>query len=105
MKCRLSTVFYSQINKQIEYQNQILKHYIKCYHLDKQDNWASLLSFTEFAYQNRMQILIEYSFFYTIYNHHFIIQYIENDSRKEKVSAVKEQIKWIHKIKEMLIQW
>ena len=105
MKCRLSTVFHSQTDKQTECQNQILKHYIRCYCSDKQDNWANLLSLAEFAYQNRMQTLIEYNLFYTIYNYHFTIHYIENNSRKEKMSAVKEQIKWIHKIREALIQW
>ena len=105
MKCRLSTVFHSQTDKQTEYQNQILKHYIRCYCLDKQDNWANLLSLTEFAYQNRMQTLIECSLFYAMHNYHLTIHYIENDSRKEKMSAVKEQIKWIHKIRKVLTQW
>ena len=104
MKCRLSTVFHSQTDEQTECQNQILKHYIRCYCSDKQDNWINLLSLAEFAYQNKMQTLIEYNLFYTIYNYHSIIHYVENDSRKEKMSAVKEQIKWIHKIREMLMQ-
>ena len=90
MKCRLSTVFHSQTDKQTECQNQILKHYIRCYCSDKQDNWINLLSLAEFAYQNKMQTLIEYNLFYTIYNYHSIIHYVENDSRKEKMSAVKE---------------
>ena len=105
MKCRLSTVFHSQTDKQTEYQNQILKYYIRYYCLDKQDNWASLLSLTEFAYQNKTQILIEYNLFYAIYNYHSIIHYVENDSRKEEMSAAKKQIKWIHKIREVLMQW
>ena len=105
MKCRLSTVFHSQTDEQTECQNQILKHYIRCYCSDKQDNWANLLSLAEFAYQNRMQTLIECSLFYAMHNYHLTIHYIENDSRKEKMSAVKEQIKWIHKIRETLIQW
>ena len=105
MKCRLSTVFHSQTDKQTEYQNQILKHYIRCYYSDKQDNWADLLSLAEFAYQNRIQTLIEYSLFYVMHNYHFTIYYVENNSRKEKISAVKEQIKQIHEIREMLMQW
>ena len=105
MKCRLSTVFHSQTDKQTEYQNQILKHYIRCYYSDKQDNWANLLSFAEFAYQNEMQISIKCSLFYTMHDYHFITHYVKNDSRKEKMSAVKEQIKWIHKIRKMLMQW
>ena len=105
MKCRLSTVFHSQTDEQTEHQNQTLKHYIRCYCSDEQDNWANLLSLTEFAYQNRMQTLIEYNLFYAMHNYHSTTHYIENNSRKEKVSAAKEQIKWIHEIREMLMQW
>ena len=105
MKCRLSTVFHSQTDEQTECQNQILKHYIKCYCLDKQDNWVNLLFLAEFAYQNRMQTLIECNFFYTMYDYHSTTHYVKDDSRKEKMSAVKEQIKQIHEIRKMLIQW
>ena len=49
-------------------------------------------------------MLIKCNFFYAMHNYHFTIHYIENDSRKEKMSAVKEQIKQIHKIKEILTQ-
>ena len=104
MKCRLSTVFHSQTDEQTEYQNQTLKHYIRCYCSDEQDNWASLLSLTEFAYQNRTQTSIECSLFYAIYSYHSTIHYVENDSRKEEVPAAKKQIKWIHKIRKMLMQ-
>ena len=104
MKCRLSTVFHSQTDEQTECQNQMLKHYIRCYCLDKQDNWASLLSLAEFAYQNETQTSIECSLFYAMYDYHSTIHYVEDDSRKEEMSAAKKQIKWIHKIREMLTQ-
>ena len=104
MKCRLSTVFHSQTDEQTECQNQILKHYIRCYCSDEQDNWANLLSLAEFAYQNRMQALIECSLFYAMHNYHSTTHYVEDDSRKEKMSAVKEQIKQIHEIREVLMQ-
>ena len=105
MKCRLSTVFHSQTDEQTECQNQTLKHYIRCYCSDEQDNWTNLLSLTEFAYQNRMQALIECSLFYAMHSYHSTIHYIEDDSRKEKMPAVKKQIKQIHEIREVLMQW
>ena len=105
MKCRLSTVFHSQTDEQTECQNQMLKHYIRCYCLDKQDNWASLLSLAEFAYQNETQTSIECSLFYAMYDYHSTIHYVEDNSRKEEMPAAKKQIKWIHEIREVLTQW
>ena len=105
MKCRLSTVFHSQTDEQTECQNQMLKHYIRCYCSDEQDNWASLLSLAEFAYQNEIQTSIECSLFYAMYDYHSTIHYVEDDSRKEEMSAAKKQIKWIHEIKKVLMQW
>ena len=38
MKRRLSTVFYSQTNNQIERQNQILKHYLRVFYNEQQND-------------------------------------------------------------------
>ena len=40
---RLNIVFHSQIDDQIERQNQTLKHYFRCYCNYKQNNWKALL--------------------------------------------------------------
>ena len=105
MKCRLSTAFHSQTDEQTEHQNQTLKHYIRCYCSDEQDNWASLLPLAEFAYQNKTQTSIECSLFYAMYDYHSTIHYVEDNSRKEEMPAAKKQIKWIHEIREVLMQW
>ena len=50
MKWWLSIVFYSQTDNQTEWQNQTLKHYLKVYCFEKQDDWAMLLFIVEFVY-------------------------------------------------------
>ncbi len=50
MKQRLSIIFHSQTDNQTEWQNQTLKHYLRVYCSEKQDNWATLLLIVEFMY-------------------------------------------------------
>ncbi len=50
MKRWLSIVFHSQTDDQTEWQNQMLKHYLRIYCSEKQDNWATLLLIIEFMY-------------------------------------------------------
>ena len=44
IKIKMSTTKYSQINEQIEWFNQIVKQYLKCYVNYQQNNWVKLLS-------------------------------------------------------------
>ena len=50
VKRRLSTVFYSQTDDQIERQNQILKHYLRVFYNEQQNDWADLLFVAEYVY-------------------------------------------------------
>ncbi len=50
MKQRLSIVFHSQINNQTEWQNQMLKHYLRVYCFKEQDDWATFLLIIKFVY-------------------------------------------------------
>ena len=49
-KRKFNTIFYFQIDEQIEKQNQILKHYLRCFCNHKQNDWTSLLIFAIFVY-------------------------------------------------------
>ena len=65
IKQQLNIAFYSQTDEQIEYQNQILKHYLHCYCDNRQSNWILLLLFAEFTYNHFKHVLIEMSSFFT----------------------------------------
>ena len=52
IKTKMSTTKYLQMNKQIEWLNQIMKQYLKCYVNYQQNNWMKLLSVAQFAYNN-----------------------------------------------------
>lgn len=48
----MSTAYYSQTDGQTERVNQSLEQYLRCYVDYQKDNWATLLSTAEFAYNN-----------------------------------------------------
>ena len=66
-KRRLSTAFHPQTDGQTERQNQTLETYLRIFVNDQQDNWASLLSLAEFAYNNSKHNATGMSPFATVY--------------------------------------
>ena len=103
VKRRLSTVFYSQTNDQIERQNQILKHYLRVFCNEQQNDWANLLFIVEYIYQQSQYKTLNYSSFYTMYNYNLDFKLrIEDDSSQEKMLAAKERVKEIHTLREEL---
>jgi hypothetical protein len=70
MKRRLSTAFHPQTDGQTERMNQTAEQYLRIYCNYQQDNWTSLLSLAEFAYNNAHQPTIDCSPFYANYGFH-----------------------------------
>ena len=68
IKIKMSMTEHSQINDQIEWLNQIVKQYLKCYVNYQQNNWAELLSATQFTYNNSTQTFTEISSFQAEYD-------------------------------------
>ena len=113
IKYWLSTAFHLQIDRQTEYQNQTLEHYLRVYYFDDQSNWAMLLSLTEYIYSNASYSSIGYSLFYAIYSYNpdFYINIKDSSPEEggpaisERVSAVKEQVQWLDELYISLIDW
>ena len=102
----LSTVFHPQTDDQIKRQNQILEHYLHCYCIKEQDNWANLLPLTEFAYINVKQATLECSSFFALMKYNTSIHYdVEDNTLKGEVSAAKKRIKKLHEIKETMLKY
>ena len=88
IKWKLNTAFHSQIDDQIEYQNQILEHYFKCYCNYQQNDWAEWLFMIEFAYNNVVHSFIKIILFFTLYKQHFcMLLDIKNDVSRKKTNA------------------
>ncbi len=106
MKRWLSIVFHSQINDQTKQQNQTLKHYLRVYCFEKQDDWAMLLLIVEFMYHQTKHSLLSCSFFKVMYDYKSIFDiHIKNDAMKEEMSAAKEHIEMLQDMQNTLMKW
>ncbi len=106
MKRRLSIVFYSQIDDQTKQQNSTLKHYLRVYCFEKQDDWAMLLLVVEFMYHQTKHSSLSCSFFKVMYDYKSIFDiHIKNDAMKEEMSAAKEHVEMLQDVQNTLMQW
>ena len=106
IKRKLNIVFYFQINEQIERQNQVLKHYFRIFVDVEQTQWINQLSLIEFVYNNANHNFIDCSSFYLLYDFNSKIHYeIENDFVEKKILAIRNRIKYLHEIKQILTKW
>jgi len=106
MKQRLSIAFHLQTDDQIEWQNQTLKHYLRVYYSEKQDNWATLLLVIEFMYHQMKHSSLSCNFFKIMYDYKSIFDIcIKNDVMKEEVSAAKKHVEMLQDVQNMLMKW
>ena len=102
IKSCLSTIFHSQINCQIERQNQTLEQYLCAYVNYQQDNWARLFPMAEYAYNNAVNASIGLTPFKALmsYNPDFDIKMFQEpesalqDAQKriKKLNALRRQL-------------
>ncbi len=103
MKQWLSIVFHLQTDNQTEWQNSTLKHYLRVYCSEKQDDWATFLLVVEFMYYQMKHSLLSCSLFKIMYDYKLIFDiHIENDAMKEKVSAAKKCIEMLQNMQNTL---
>jgi hypothetical protein len=103
IKRRLSTAFHPQTDGQTERQNQTLEQYLRMFCNDEQDNWATILSMAEFAYNNAHQSSIKMSPFYAVYGYQPFMRFQLMDySRTETVPNARERIERLHQAREEL---
>ncbi len=105
MKKRLNIVFHSQIDDQTKRQNQNLKHFLRMFCFEKQIEWVKFLFLIEFVYQNSVQFIIEYSFFFCMYDYNSEIRYeSKDDIIMKEMFVVTKRVKELHEYKQKLIE-
>ncbi len=83
-----------------------MKHYLKVYCFEKQDDWATLLFIVEFIYHQTKHASLSCSFFKIMYDYESIFNiYIKNNAMKEEMSAAKEHVEMLKDMWNMLMQW
>ena len=66
---RLSTAYYPETDGTTERANQVVEHYLRCYTIYLQDDWAGLLPIVMLAINNRNATSIGISPFFLIYGY------------------------------------
>lgn len=103
VKRRLSIAFHPQTDGQTKQQNQILKHYLQVFCLDKQTNWVELLAFAEFAYNSSKQAVICTSPFFACYGFTPHIHFnVEDNAHRGEVLAAREHAERIEKMRKSM---
>ncbi len=106
MKQCLGIVFRLQINEQTEYQNQILKHYLRMYCFKKQDDWTNLLFIIEFIYHQMKHASLNCNSVMIMYDYEITFDIcIKNNAMKREVSIAKEYVEMLYELWNMLTQW
>ena len=72
---RLSTAFYPQTDGQTEWQNQTMQKYLQAFCIYEQDNWVTLLSLAQFAYNNSIHHSMQITPFWTNCHYHPPMQF------------------------------
>ena len=94
----LSTANHPQTDGQTERVNAILEQYLRCFINERQSNWADLLPFAEFSYNNSLQQSINQTPFFANYEfnpkaHPEILSNEKPTSAKKRVIEINENIK------------
>ena len=94
----LSTANHPQTDGQTERVNAILEQYLRCFINERQNNWADLLPFAEFSYNNSLQQSINQTPFFANYGfnpkaHPEIPSNEKPTSAEKRVIEINENIK------------
>ncbi len=99
---RLSTAYHPQTDGQTERQNQTLEQYLRSFCGEAQDDWASLLHFAEFAYNNAVHASTGQTPFMMIHGKHPRWDPLHEDMHHEgEAPAATERWKWLQEIRDM----
>uniref|UniRef100_A0A803TJ20 Gypsy retrotransposon integrase-like protein 1 n=1 Tax=Anolis carolinensis TaxID=28377 RepID=A0A803TJ20_ANOCA len=99
---RLSSAHHPQMDGQTECTNATLEQYLHCYVNYQQDNWASLLPLSEFAFNNGVQNSTKEAPFFTNYGFHphFFPPFVETS----EVPAAESWLQELTAVQELLHQ-
>lgn len=89
----LSTAYHPQTDGLTERQNQTLEHYLRTYTTENHNNWAALLPFAEYVYNNTPYAVSKQTPLYTLAGYEAnLIPEVEDDSLEGEIPAVDERI-------------
>ena len=95
VKICLSSAYHPQSNGQTERTNQTLEQYLRCFCSVSQDDWSSLLSSAEFAYNNFVHSTTNQTPFWANFGFH--PSFLPDSIPEAPVPAVQEHVTFIQR--------
>jgi hypothetical protein len=92
IKSNLSTSFHPQSDGQTERVNQVLEQYLRVFCHHQQNDWADLLPFAEFTYNNAKHASTQMSPFYANYGYHPRMSIVERNPAQEENPTAEELV-------------
>ena len=104
---KLSTVYYSQMNKQTEQINQVIEQYLREYMDYQQTNWVSLLSIAQLTYNISINAITEQTSFFTSleYDVNLFLELKEVTVLAEQVKVTVNKMHRLHKERQKNIKF
>jgi hypothetical protein len=99
IRLRYNIVYHSQIDEQIEKQNQILESYLQSYVNYQQNDWIRWFSIVEYVYNNNLNNVLKQIFFQMMFDSEMRFENVIQKDFKIDVFAARNRVVHVSKIK------
>ncbi len=99
IRLQYNIVFHSQIDEQIEKQNQTFELYLKSYVNYQQNDWVRWLSIIEYVYNNSLNSVLKQTFFQMMFNSEMKFENVIQKNLKIDVSAARDRVVHVSKMR------
>jgi hypothetical protein len=98
-RLRYSIVYHSQIDEQIERQNQIFESYLRSYVNYQQNDWIRWLSIVEYVYNNSLNNVLKQTLFQMMFDSERKFENVIQKDLKIDVSAARDRVVHVSKMR------
>jgi hypothetical protein len=99
IRLRYSIVYHSQIDEQIERQNQTLESYLRSYVNYQQDDWIRWFSIIEYVYNNSLNSVLKQTFFQMMFDSEMRFENVIQKDLKIDVFAARDRVVHVSKMR------
>jgi hypothetical protein len=99
IRLRYNIVYHSQIDEQIEKQNQTLESYLQSYVNYQQDDWVKWLSIVEYVYNNSLNSVLKQTLFQMMFDSEMRFENVIQKDFKMNVFAARDRVVHVSKMR------
>jgi hypothetical protein len=99
IRLRYNIVYHSQIDEQIEKQNQIFESYLRSYVNYQQNDWVKWFNIVEYVYNNRLNSVLKQTFFQMMFDSEMRFENVIQKDFKIDVFAARDRVVHVSKMR------